>query len=252
MKNLKLIAGFLAIGIILTGCSRHPKVDFSVPTESNDTSETTTMTEAVTTTVSEEEAQPGFAKADDAYQAYLDASEAQDVDAFCALFNADEIVNAKDLPSKFLKNRFQLRLDSDYTNFAARTNPDAFRKMVMANFNSFTSAMEAFGTGGEQWKIIPGERKTMESSEVQSFANSLHLNITRGFIYDTFYFEGQESGAQVEGESVYLLCIDGRWYPSYTKECVPLSISLTDIDPEYASEIGLDGGDTKPTKESEE
>lgn len=252
MKNLKLIAGFLAIGIIMTGCSRHPKVDFSVPTEETESADTTAATEAVTTLVPPEPEEPGFAKADDAYQAYLDASEAQDVDAFCALFNADEIVNAKELPSKFLKNRFKLRLDSDYTNFAARTSPDAFRKMVMANFNSYTSAMEAFGTGGEQWKIIPGERKTMVSSEVQSFANSLHLDITRGFIYDTFIFEGQESGAQVEGESVYVLCIDGRWYPSYTKECVPLSISLTDIDPEYASEIGLNGGETKPAEESEE
>lgn len=107
MKNLKLIAGFLAIGIIMTGCSRHPKVDFSVPTEETESADTTAATEAVTTLVPPEPEEPGFAKADDAYQAYLDASEAQDVDAFCALFNADEIVNAKELPSKFLKKPLQ-------------------------------------------------------------------------------------------------------------------------------------------------
>ena len=238
MKNLKRIAGFLAICIVITGCSRHPKVDFSVPTESTEAA-VTTVTEATTTLVPPEPEEPGFDSADDAYKAYLDACEVQDVDAFCALFSAEEIANAKDLPSKFLKNRFDLRLESDYTNFAARTDPEAFRKMVIANFNSYTSAKEAFGTGGEKWKIIPGERKTMVDTEVKSFANSLHLDIRRGFIYDTFYFEGQESGAQVEGESVYLLCIGGKWFPSYTKECVPLSISLTDLDPEYASEIGL-------------
>lgn len=234
MKHLKLIVGIACAVVLTAGCSRHPKADFSVPTESTETAAATETTQPFTAPTEPE--QPGFDSPDAAYDAYLAACEAQDVDAFCALFSQDEIANAGSVPSKFLRNRFGVKLDADYKSYQIRTGEDAFRRQVMANFNSYQSAMTAFGQSGESWTIEPGSKKAMQQEEVQSFANSLHLNITQGSIRSTFYFVGNTSEARVEGDSVYLLCIDGRWYPSYTKQCVPLTISISDLDPEYASE----------------
>ncbi|MBQ4464382.1 MAG: hypothetical protein II916_00250 [Oscillospiraceae bacterium] len=234
MKNPKMIAGLLALGVLLCGCSRHPKADFSVPTES--TEPTTTVAETQAFTVPTEAPEPGFSDADTAYQAYLDAYEARDVDAFCALFSEAEIEASGKVPSKFLKNNFGLKQDTDYQNYLSRTDFEVFRNIVAANFNTCQSQQSAFGAAGEVWKIEPGKRRTMQDTVVNSFANSLHLDITRGVIREMFYFVGQESGEQVEGQIVYLLCIDGRWYPCYTKECVPTIITLSDIDPEFSTE----------------
>ncbi len=234
LRTPKLIAGLLAFGVLLYGCSRHPKVDFSVPTES--TEPTTTVTETQEFTVPTEAPELGFEDADAAYQAYLDAYEAQDVDAFFALFCPAEIEAAGKVPSKFLKNNFGMKQETDYQNYLSRTDTEVFRKIVAANFNTCQSAKTAFGAAGESWKIEAGNRRTMQDTVVKSFANSLHLDITRGVIREMFYFVGQESGEQVEGQIVYLLCIDGRWYPCYTKECVPTLITLSDIDPEFATE----------------
>ncbi len=235
MKHLKLIAGLTCAVMLTAGCSRHPKADFSVPTEPTETTTAAAETTQIFTAPTTPE-EPGFDSADDAYDAYLAATLAQDVDAFCALFSTEEAANAGSVPSKFLRNRFGVKLDADYKSYQSRTTEDTFRKQVMANFNSYQSAMTAFGENGESFVIEPGKKVTMRSEEVESFANSLHLNISRGAIYDMFYFVGETSGARVEGDTVYVLCIDDRWYPSYTKQCVPLTISLSDLDPEYASE----------------
>ena len=241
MRTPKLIAGILVLGVMLTGCSRHPKADFSVPTETTVTETTVTETQGFTAPTQPEE--PGFDDADAAYQAYLDAFQAMDVDTYCALFNPAEVEAAGNVPSKFLKNRFDLKMDADYQSFLSRTDPDMFRKIAAADFNTCQNAMVTSGVSGEAWEIEPGKRTVMRDNEVQSFANSLHLDITRGFIRDMFYFVGQESGERVEGQVVYLLCIDDRWYPSYTKACVPLAISLSDLDPEFASETTTESED---------
>lgn len=237
MKYLKLIFALAALtfaAMAVTGCSRHPKVDFSVPTEATEPTTETTVPEP-TTEAAATETEPGFQTADEAYDAYLAAVEAQDVEAFCALFHAGESENAKSVPSKFLKNNFGIKLEADVQTFQMRTEAENFRKLVAANFNSYQSAMTAFGEAGETWHIEPGNKKTMRDSQVQSFANSLHIEVTRGAIRDMFLFIGDTSGAQVEGESVYLLCIEGRWYPSYTKECVPAPIDISDFYPEGES-----------------
>ena len=236
MRHPKLFAGILVLGVLLTGCSRHPKVDFSVPTES---------TEPVTTTASETQPmtfkppveEKGFDSADAAYQAYLKAVEAQDVEAFCNLFNEEEVRSAKNVPSKFLKNWFNVRQEADYKSYLTRTNPENFQKMVAANFNSYQSAMSAFGEQGEEWELEAGETHIMESDELKSFINTLHIEFEKGSTREAFKFVGQSSGAEVEGEEVILLCVGGKWFPSYTCECVPDVLTLSDVDPEYASEV---------------
>ena len=144
MRHPKLFAGILVLGVLLTGCSRHPKVDFSVPTESTEPV-TTTASETQPMTFKPPEEEKGFDSADAAYQAYLKAVEAQDVEAFCGLFNEEEVRSAKNVPSKFLKNWFNVRQEADYKSYLTRTNPENFQKMVAANFNSYQSAMSAFG-----------------------------------------------------------------------------------------------------------
>ena len=237
MRNQRLIAGVLVLGVLLCGCSRHPKVDFSVPTEATEPVPTTETETQPMTFKPPEEPDPGFDSADQAYQAYLNAVEAQDVDGFCALFNATEIEYSRSVPSKFLKNYFDVKQEADYKSYQTRTGTDGFHKMVMADLNSYQSAMSAFGEEGETWQLEAGETHIMEKNELQSFCNTLHIEATRGSKRDKFQFVGQSSGAVVEGKEVYLLCIDGRWYPSYTRECVPDVLKLSDVDPEYASEM---------------
>lgn len=231
MKHLKLIAGLLAVTMMAAGCSRHPKVDFSVPTET--TAPPVTETTAVTET--EAATEPGFSSAEEAYDAYIDACSLQDVDKFCALFHAGEIENARNVPSKFLRNYFSIKLDKDYQSYQNRTDPEAFRKLTAANFGSWQSAMNAFGQEGDSWSIEKGTKTTMTDAAVTSFANSLHLDITSGVVRDVFYYVGSESGTQVKGASVYLLCIEGKWYPSYTSQCVPEPLELADFYPEDTS-----------------
>ncbi len=238
MRHPKLIAGILVLGAILTGCSRHPKVDFSVPTESTEPATTAAATETQPMTFTPPVEVKGFDSADQAYQAYLKAVDTQDVEGFCALFNEEETANAKNVPSKFLKNWFNVRQEADYKSYLTRTNPENFQKMVMANFNSYQSAMSAFGEEGEQWTIEPGETHIMEKDELTSFINTLHMEFEKGSKRDAFKFVGETSGHEVEGEEVILLCYGGRWYPSYTRECVPDVLKLSDVDPEYASEVG--------------
>ncbi|MCR5717583.1 MAG: hypothetical protein K6F80_00925 [Oscillospiraceae bacterium] len=236
MRYPELIAGALVLGVLLGGCSRHPKVDFSVPTET--AAPVTTSAETQPMTFKPTEApDPGFASADAAYQAYLNAVETRDVESFFALFHPSEIEYAKGIPSKFLKNWFDIKLEADYKSFQTRTNPENFQKMVMADFNSYQSAMNAFGEEGETWKLEAGETHIMEKDELQSFSNTLHMEFTKGSIRDKFTFTAQSSGEVVEGKEVYLLCFEGRWYPSYTRECIPDVLKLSDVDPEYASEI---------------
>lgn len=235
MRHPKLFAGILILGVLLSGCSRHPKVDFSVPTESTEPV-TTTVTETQPMTFKAPEVVKGFDSADQAYQAYLKAVDAQDVESFCALFSDEEIENARKVPAKFLKNWFNVRQEADYKSYLTRTNPENFQKMVMANLNSYQSAMSAFGEQGEEWVLEPGETHIMEKEELQSFSNTLHMEFEKGSKRDAFIFVGQTSGEQVDGVEVYLLCIGGRWYPSYTRECVPDVMKLSDVDPEYASE----------------
>lgn len=231
MKHLKLIAAFLAMIVTAAGCSRHPKVDFSVPTEPT----TSPVTETTTVPMTEAPAEPGFSTADEAYDAYLEACREQDVDKFCSLFHSGEAENARSVPSKFLRNYFDVKLDEDYQSYQNRTDPEAFRKLAAANFKSWQSTMDAFGQAGESWRIEAGAETKMQAEQVKSFANSLHLDITRGVMREAFCFVGEESGAQVKGESVYLLCIEDKWYPSYTRQCVPQAIDLSDFYPEDAS-----------------
>lgn len=244
MRHPKLFAGILILGVLLSGCSRHPKVDFSVPTESTEPV-TTTVTETQPMTFKAPVIEKGFDSADQAYQAYLKAVDTQDVEAFCDLFNAEEIENAHKVPSKFLKNWFNVRQEADYKSYQTRTNPENFQKMVMANFNSYQSAMSAFGEQGEEWVLEPGETHIMEKEELQSFCNTLHMEIEKGSKRDAFCYVGQTSGEEVEGEEVYLLCIGGKWFPSYTRECVPDVLTLSDVDPEYASEAAKSGSHLK-------
>ncbi|MBR2085630.1 MAG: hypothetical protein IJ906_00575 [Oscillospiraceae bacterium] len=236
MRHPKLFAGILVLGVLLTGCSRHPKVDFSVPTESTEPV-TTTASETQPMTFKPPEEEKGFDSADAAYQAYLKAVEAQDVEAFCNLFNEEEVRSAKNVPSKFLKNWFNVRQEADYKSYLTRTNPENFQKMVAANFNSYQSAMSAFGEQGEEWELEAGETHIMESDELKSFINTLHIEFEKGSTREAFKFVGQSSGAEVEGEEVILLCVGGKWFPSYTCECVPDVLTLSDVDPEYASEV---------------
>lgn len=255
MRYPKLIAGVMVLGVVLSGCSRHPKVDFSVPTEATEPV-TTTVTETQPMTFKAPEVVKGFDSADQAYQAYLNAVDTQDVDAFCALFNEEEISMAKNVPSKFLKNWFDVRQEADYKSFQTRTNPENFQKMVVANLNSYQSAMTAFGEQGEEWLLEPGETHIMEKDELQSFCNTLHMEFEKGSKRDAFQFVGQTSGEVVEGVEVYLLCVGGRWYPSYTRECVPDVLTLSDVDPEYASEAAKSGSRLKeletPVNEDDE
>ena len=236
MRYPKLIAGVLVLGVVLSGCSRHPKVDFSVPTEATEPV-TTTVTETQPMTFKPPVEEKGFDSADQAYQAYLNAVEAQDVEAFCDLFNAEEAANAQNVPSKFLKNWFDVKQEADYKSFLTRTDPEAFRKMVMANLNSYQSSMTAFGEDGEDWELEPGETHIMDKDELRSFCNTLHMEFEKGSKREAFKFVGQTSGAEVMGVEVYLLCIGEKWYPSYTRECVPDVLTLSDVDPEYASEV---------------
>lgn len=237
MKYPKLIAGAVLFSVLLNGCARHPKVDFSVPTESTEPI-TTTVTETQPMTFKPKEVVLGYDSADQAYQAYLKAVDTQDVDGFCAMFNAEEMENAPKVPSKFLKNWFNIKQEADVNSYMTRTDPENFRKMAMANFNTYQSTMAAFGEQGEIWEIEPGETHIMEKDELQSFCNTLHMEIEKGSKREIFHFIGETSGEEIEGKEVYLLCIGGRWFPSYTRECVPDVLKLSDVDPEYASEVG--------------
>lgn len=159
----------------------------------------------------------GYDSADSAYTAYMEAVRAGDYDAFAALFSADEVSAAPDVPQDFLKAYFG---SDSIESFQKDVAESGFRMQTVEYLRTMQACMEDYGEEGDEWRCLPGTLIDTDRALPADFADALKLDITDAVLHEIFFLDDQTREASAAAKRVLLLEIGGEWYPCYLYECI--------------------------------